>query len=138
MKKLEEIAKHAINQKITKLSVITNSFFKTDILLEVPPSSFDIPPRTNSFIVKMVKINKPLSKKYKIYKELFYLDEKKIHNSLMETFIKLDKLTKRTAKEYVNSLELPSNILENTFKTLSNEDLKVLDEALETHLNFEN
>ena len=46
--------------------------------------------------------------------------------------------TKRTAKEYVNSLELPSNILENTFKTLSNEDLKVLDEALETHLNFEN
>lgn len=129
---------NVVNQNITKLSVITNSFFKTDILLEVPPSSFDIPPRTNSFIVKMVKINKPLSKKYKIYKELFYLDEKKIHNSLMETFIKLDKLTKRTAKECVNSLELPPNILENTFKTLSNEDLKVLDEALETHLNFEN
>lgn len=129
---------NVVNQEITKLSIITNSFFKTDILLEVPPSSFDIPPRTDSFIVKMVKINKPLSKKYQIYRELYFLDEKKLRNSLMEVFIKLDNLTKRTSKEQVTSLGLPPNILETTFKTLSNEDLKILDEALENQLNHKN
>ena len=43
-----------LNKKITKLSIITNSYFKVSKLLTVYPSSFDIPPRTLSYIVKSI------------------------------------------------------------------------------------
>ena len=46
----------------------------------------------------MEKVAEPESKKYQIYRGLYLLDEKKIKNSLMETLIKLNKLTKREAK----------------------------------------
>ena len=57
---------NVVDKEITKLSVITNSFFKTEKLLEVPPIAFDIPPRTDSYIVKMEKVAEPESKKYQI------------------------------------------------------------------------
>ena len=122
---------NVVNQSITKLSVITNSFFTTEILLEVPPKSFDIEPRTDSYIVKMTKVDEPQTKKYQIYRELYYLDEKKLKNSLMESLIKINNLTKRTAKEQIKALNIPTSILEENFKTLNNNDLKILDKTLE-------
>ena len=122
---------NVVNQEITKLSVITNSFFDTEILLEVPPKSFDIEPRTDSYIVKMTKLLEPLTRKYQIYRELYYLDEKKLKNSLMESLIKVNGLTKRTAKEQIKALNIPASILEENFKTMNNNDLKILDKALE-------
>ena len=122
---------NVVKQEITKLSVITNSFFQTEILLEVPPTAFDIPPRTDSYIVKMQKITKPLTNKYQIYRELYLLDTKKIKNSLMETLIKLDNLTKREAKEIIKNLNISEEILNEKFDNLSNNNLKLLDKALE-------
>ena len=122
---------NVINKEITKLSVITNSFFKTEKLLEVPPIAFDIPPRTDSYIVKMEKVAEPESKKYQIYRGLYLLDEKKIKNSLMETLIKLNKLTKREAKEIIKNMHLSEKILEEKFSILSNNDLKILDKVIE-------
>lgn len=122
---------NVVNKEITKLSVITNSFFKTEKLLEVPPIAFDIPPRTDSYIVKMEKVAEPESKKYQIYRGLYLLDEKKIKNSLMETLIKLNKLTKREAKEIIKNMHLSERILEEKFSNLSNNDLKILDKVLE-------
>ena len=64
---------NVVNKEITKLSVVTNSFFKTEILLEVPPVAFDIQPRTDSYIVKMVKVEVPKEKKYQLYREIYLL-----------------------------------------------------------------
>ena len=128
---------NVVNQEITKLSVVTNAFFKTEILLEVPPASFDIAPRTDSYIVKMTKISVPASKKYQLYRELYLLDEKKIKNSLMEALIKLNNLTKRSAKEVIKTLNIPESILEENFQTLKNSDLKILDKVLENLKNQE-
>lgn len=122
---------NVVDKEITKLSVITNSFFKTEKLLEVPPIAFDIPPRTDSYIVKMEKVAEPELKKYQIYRGLYLLDEKKIKNSLMETLIKLNKLTKREAKEIIKNMHLSERILEEKFSSLSNNDLKILDKVLE-------
>ncbi len=126
---------NVVDKEITKLSVITNSFFKTKKLLEVPPIAFDIPPRTDSFIVKMIKITEPESKKYKIYRELYLLNEKKIKNSLMEALIKLNNLTKKEAKKIIKNMHISEKILEEKFSNLSNNDLKILDKILE---NFQN
>ena len=59
------------------------------------------------------------------------LDTKKIKNSLMETLIKLDNLTKREAKEIIKNLNISEEILNEKFDNLSNNNLKLLDKALE-------
>lgn len=128
---------NVVNKEITKLSVITNSFFKTETLLEVPPMAFDIPPRTDSFIVKMQKITKPDSRKYQLYREIYLLDEKKIKNSLMEALIRLDSLTKKEAKEIIKNMSIPEKILNEKFSNLSNSDLKILDKVLENFQNYQ-
>jgi len=123
-----------INKEITKLSVITNCYFEMEILLEVKPNAFDIPPRTNSYIVKMVKRKEPINYKYAIYEELNRRDHQKIKNSLMEAFIKLEHLTKKEAKKRVLDLNLPEYILIDKFETLSNHHLEILDDKLESNL----
>ena len=79
----------------------------------------------------MVKVEVPKEKKYQLYREIYLLDEKKIRNSLMEALIKLNNLTKKEAKELIKSLNIPEKILEEKFETLSSNDLKILDIALE-------
>ena len=49
----------------------------------------------------------------------------------METLIKLNKLTKREAKEIIKNMHLSERILEEKFSSLSNNDLKILDKVLE-------
>lgn len=119
-----------INKNVTKLSIITNAFFNIEVLLNVEPSSFDIPPRTLSYIVRITK-KKNLRRIDKIYQKLFFLDNLKIKNAIMEILITLDSMTKREAKDKVNSLGIPENILDTKFAILSNEDLKILNKEIE-------
>ena len=83
----------------------------------------------------MIKITEPESKKYKIYRELYLLNEKKIKNSLMEALIKLNNLTKKEAKKIIKNMHISEKIPEEKFSNLSNNDLKILDKILE---NFQN
>ena len=122
-----------LNKKITKLSIITNSYFKVSKLLSVYPSSFDIPPRTLSYLVKVEKSNfEDLDLIYKIYNLLYYYQDKKIKNSLMEALIKIYNLTKKEAKNIIDKLNIPLDILEDKFETISNKNLNVLNKYLVT------
>ena len=121
-----------LNNNINKLSIITNSYFKLTKLYTVYPNSFDIPPKTLSYIVKLEKINfNNLDILYKIYNLLYYYQDKKIKNSLMEALIKIYNLTKKEVKNKINSLNIPINVLDNKFETLSNKDLNILNECLQ-------
>lgn len=122
---------HVLNKDITRLSIITNSYFKTEKIFDVEPSSFDIPPHTLSTIVRITKLSPSnLSRKYQVYHYLYYYQNMKIKNALQSTFIKLDNLTKREAKAKVVSLNIPDPILETKFEIISNENLKNLDKIL--------
>jgi len=118
------------NREVTKLSIITNAFFNMEILLKVEPSSFDIPPKTLSYIVKMTKKDN-LDRKDKIYQKLFFLNKLKIKNALREILIKLDNMNKRKAKEKVSILNISDSILNKRFENLSNEELKILNKYIE-------
>ena len=122
-----------LNNNINKLSIITNSYFNLTKLLEVLPSSFDIPPHTLSYVVKLEKKDfNSLSDIYKIYNLLYYYQDKKIKNSLKEALIKVYDLTQKEAKNMISKLNIPEDILETKFEIISNEDLKVLNSCLNT------
>ena len=123
-----------LNNNINKLSIITNSYFNLTKLLEVLPSSFDIPPHTLSYVVKLEKKDfNSLSDIYKIYNLLYYYQDKKIKNSLKESLIKINNLTQKEAKKIISNLNIPESILETKFEIISNEELKTLNKYL---LNF--
>ena len=120
-----------LNNNINKLSIITNSYFNLTKLLEVLPSSFDIPPHTLSYVVKLEKKDfNSLSDIYKIYNLLYYYQDKKIKNSLKESLIKINNLTQREAKKIISNLNIPESILETKFEIISNEELKTLNKYL--------
>ncbi len=120
-----------LNNNINKLSIITNSYFNLTKLLEVLPSSFDIPPHTLSYVVKLEKKDfNSLSDIYKIYNLLYYYQDKKIKNSLKESLIKINNLTQKEAKKIISNLNIPESILETKFEIISNEELKTLNKYL--------
>lgn len=120
-----------LNNNINKLSIITNSYFNLTKLLEVLPSSFDIPPHTLSYVVKLEKKDfNSLSDIYKIYNLLYYYHDKKIKNSLKESLIKINNLTQKEAKKIISNLNIPESILETKFEIISNEELKTLNKYL--------
>lgn len=120
-----------LNNNINKLSIITNSYFNLTKLLEVLPSSFDIPPHTLSYVVKLEKKGfNSLSDIYKIYNLLYYYQDKKIKNSLKESLIKINNLTQKEAKKIISNLNIPESILETKFEIISNEELKTLNKYL--------
>ena len=120
-----------LNNNINKLSIITNSYFNLTKLLEVLPSSFDIPPHTLSYVVKIEKKDfNSLSDIYKIYNLLYYYKDKKIKNSLKESLIKINNLTQKEAKKIISNLNIPESILETKFEIISNEELKTLNKYL--------
>ena len=120
-----------LNNNINKLSIITNSYFNLTKLLEVLPSSFDIPPHTLSYVVKLEKKDfNSLSNIYKIYNLLYYYQNKKIKNSLKESLIKINNLTQKEAKKIISNLNIPESILETKFEIISNEELKTLNKYL--------
>ena len=120
-----------LNNNINKLSIITNSYFNLTKLLEVLPSSFDIPPHTLSYVVKLEKKDfNSLSDIYKIYNLLYYYQDKKIKNSLKESLIKINNLSQKEAKKIISNLNIPESILETKFEIISNEELKTLNKYL--------
>lgn len=124
----------SIEKMPNKLSIITNSYFRIEKLIDVDPKYFDYPPRVMSSIVKITKVKKEnLDIKYRIYNEIIYRDNKKIKNALEEAFISIYNITKRESKKIIVNLNIPNDILDAKFEIISNDDLVILDEILEKY-----
>jgi 16S rRNA (adenine1518-N6/adenine1519-N6)-dimethyltransferase len=114
----------------TKLSQIAEIFFKIEKIAEVSKDSFNPPPKTKSVILRIKKRGSNLNKKDKIIKEFILQDDKKVKNALIYSFIRVNGLTKKQAREKIYELNLPPKIYEKNVDYLSNRQfgliLKVL------------
>lgn len=100
---------------------IFGSFFKAEVLLEVPKESFYPVPKTNSSVINLVKLPDPLeSKDLGLFlRQYTYKHEGQlVKNSLMEGLIKYNKsvfskdITKNEAREIISQKKLPKDLLE--------------------------
>ncbi len=114
-----------LSKEISNLSLLTNTFFDVEKYFDVKPNSFNPAPRTLSGVVKITK-KKDFKKIDLFFKNMYLLDDKKIKNALMESFILINGLTKRESKSIVNSLGLSEPLLNNKFNLISNDELKEL------------
>ena len=112
-----------------KLALLTNSHFKFTKIMEILPESFNPKPRVLSALIKLEK-KEPDDLLLKIFKNLFYYQDKKLKNALIETFINVNLVqTKREAKELISKLEITN--LEKNFEVFSNQEIQELHKQLE-------
>ena len=135
-------ADNVINNSRTKLSLLTNCFFKATKIMDILPESFDPKPRVLSSMLKLVKIKEEdLDDVLVIFRNLFFYKDKKTKNALVESFIRFNYLkeinmTQKEAKNIVSSLNLDESLLLKQFCVLSNEELNLIYESLKKF--FEN
>lgn len=134
----KKFADAVIDKKITKLSLLTNSFFRAEKIIDIGPDAFSPMPRVMSSMIKLYPIKREeLNYSFKkfIFRELFFNRNRKLKNNLMEAlieFVKLHdkKLTKKEAKAIIDEYNLPKEMLNKMMENLSNEEYQLLYDAL--------
>ena len=134
----KKFADNVINKNINKLSLLTNSFFIVEKIIDVAPDAFNPKPRVMSSIIRLTPIKREhLNNSFKkfIFRELFFYRDRKLKNNLMEALIEFVKLhdkqlTKKESKNIIDGYNLPEEMLDKYIENLSNEEFQLLYNAL--------
>lgn len=118
-----------INNKITNLSLLTNIYFNVEKYFDIYPESFNPKPRTISSAVKL-SYKTTYTKKELLFQNMYKLDDKLVKNSLLESLIIVNKITKKQAKEIIKNYNIPENILNTKFKMINNDNLNKLYQSI--------
>ena len=133
-------ANNVLENKTTKLSLLTNCFFKIEKIMDILPESFDPKPRVLSSMIRLTPIKEnDLTDEMIIFRNLYFYDDKKIKNALVESFIRLNylkniTLTQREAKKIVSELSINEELLAKTFNAISNEELIAIYESINSYM----
>ena len=109
-------------------------------IMDILPESFNPKPRVLSSMIRLTPIKEnDLSDNMIIFRNLYFYDDKKIKNSLVESFIRLNylkniKMTQKEAKKIVSELSINEELLGKTFNAISNEELNVIYESINTYM----
>lgn len=125
-------------KSVSKLSLLTNSFFNVEKIMEITPDAFDPTPRVMSALIKVRRLDrKELLNDSKMYiiREIFFRRSSKLKNSLMEALIEYgkttnDKITKRESKSLIEKFNIDKNTLDKEVEQLSNEEFKILYDSI--------
>lgn len=122
---------NVINNSITYLSLLTNSFYDATKYFDIPKECFKPMPRTISSVLGL-KRKTNLTLINKIFQTMYFLSHKKVKNALMESLIKALNITKREAKEIILKLKIDKDILDIKFCLINNNNLKIFYDKIKT------
>lgn len=125
---------NVLNKEITNLSLLTNTYFNLEKIMDITPESFNPKPKTMSSMIKIIP-KREFTKEEIIIKYLYELDAKKVKNDLKEAFIKYYHFTKKESLIIINNLNIEENILNKEFRLLSNEELKIIYQKIFSYFN---
>ena len=118
----------------TKLSLLTNCFFRVDKICDIPKTAFSPPPKTISSIIKLFPKSKDeLVQKKGLYimREVFEQRDKKLKNALREAVIRFYNehnilITKRKSKMMLNEYFLMLRRKDITIEQMTNQEISDL------------
>ena len=134
----KKFADNVIDKNLNKLSLLTNSFFIVEKIMDIAPDAFNPKPRVMSSMIRLIPIKREqLNNNFKkfIFRELFFYRDRLLKNNLMEAlieFVKLHdkKLNKKESKAIIDSYKLPKEMLNKHIENLSNKEFELLYNAL--------
>lgn len=120
-------ADNVINHNLTKLSLLTNCFFTSEIIMNIEPENFNPKPRVMSSMMRIKPLNKENIKDFntKFFRYMFYFQDKTVKNAMVESLIRTKedfniKLTQRISKNIIKELSIPNILIEKKFISCSN------------------
>lgn len=120
--------KEILEDKISKVGIVANLFFKVAPILKAEKNNFEPRPRVDSWIVKFErKID--LSDIEIILQDIFF-KEGKIKNAILYSLVNSGK-TKRQAREIIEKMKIDDGVLEKPVKSITGKFLILLRERLE-------
>lgn len=130
----EKFASNVVNNQITMLSIYTNCYFQSEKVMDILPEAFEPAPRVLSSIIKLTPLKESDIRDFTtlFFRYMFFFQGKKIKNALVESLIKIYKekynevLTQKNSRNLINNLNIDDTILDKTFETCSNEELKII------------
>ncbi len=134
----KRFADSVVNEKINKLALLTNSFFRTEKILDIAPDAFDPQPRVMSSMIRLTPLKRDeLNYSFKkfVFREMFFYRDRKLKNNLMEALIEFVKLhdkqlTKKESKAIIEGYKIPEETLNKKIENLSNEEFELIYNAL--------
>lgn len=134
----KKYADSVINKSLTKLALLTNSFFDVTKIIDITPESFEPSPRVMSSMIKLTPTKRENMKfdfKRFVFREMFFHRDKKLKNNLMESLIEFakqhdKKLTKKESKSIIEEYEIPKETLNKLMENLTNEEFELIYNAL--------
>lgn len=133
------------DKNFSNISVVVPAYFKVNIITKIPKKAYSPMPETDTYLVEIDPKSKEeiLKDKKILLTRLFYdQSDKKVKNSLTESFItysslkKEERITKREAAGILNKFELSKDILEKKVKVLNNKEIKEIYEHLPKFLEY--
>lgn len=130
----KKFADAVVNKSLTKLALLTNSFFDVTKIMDITPDAFEPSPRVMSSMIRLVKVPRE-SLKYSfkrfVFREMFFHRDRKLKNNLMEALIKFaklhnKKLTKKESKSIIEEYEIQKEILNKQMENLTNEEYELI------------
>lgn len=133
---------HAVlENKLTKLSLLTNCYFTTEKILDIIPEAFEPKPRVLSTMIRLIPKTEAeiTDQNILIFRYLFKFRSQKLKNALVESLIRVfelkgKKLTQKEAKNLISNLNISADLLDKEFSLISNLELESLHKKL---LNLE-
>ncbi len=107
----------------SKLSMFTHAFFITETLMRVPDDSWS-PKQDASSIVIRLNRKEDGSVKDIVLRELVLQDDKKLKNAMREAVIRTEKFTKRKARNTIDDLGFPKNLLDKKISEMRLEEIE--------------
>ena len=134
-----KFAENVINNEINRLSLMVNCFFNTEKIMDISPDNFYPSPRVMSAMIKLTPKIELENDLYLFFRKMFLLRNKKIKNCLVESLILTGFCTtQREARDIIESLNFPQELLETKFEVCSNEQLLELYNDVEDLYNEKN
>ena len=134
----KKYASGVYNKELNKLSIITNSYFTCEYLLDIEPDSFDPKPRVMSSMIRLKPLKASDIKDFKslMFRFLFYFRDKTLKNALVESLIRSEEilgnvLTQRISKSIINEMNIDEELKNKVFSTLSNNELLIINDLLD-------
>ncbi|EMR74019.1 dimethyladenosine transferase (rRNA methylation) [Thaumarchaeota archaeon SCGC AB-539-E09] len=124
--------------KYSRLSMVSSLFFTVKKMQEIPPDSYYPEPGVKTSMITV----EPIPAKgapHEILRLIILWDRMKLKNALREALITSSKdrgppVTKREAKNIINSMNLDPRILDTRVARLSLHDLLTVEKALNDHI----
>ena len=118
--------KEVLEKRETKIGVVANLYFDVEIFDEIKRENFSPKPRTDSYLIRL-KRKKPTE--IEVVLQAILEKDCKTKNAILKTFVGLGR-TKNSARKILDEMNLNSETLEKSVKSVSGKFIEKVEEKL--------